>query len=204
MKHSNNLHKLRLENSLSQSEVSKHIQVSQGLYCRMERGSVDPSKYLKQLSELFRVQKEEIYNLKNNIDNVAEINVPIQLPVFGMPTVCGKAMNITNKFASTTERPDYLKDNQSAYSCFVVGNEMQPRFKHGELIYVDPLKKIKNDDEVVISTFEDDEEIAFLSCIISENEDHYLCATYQSEKHQKFDKSKIGRVHAVVGLRQIY
>ena len=204
MKHSNNLHKLRLENSLSQAEVSKHIKVSQGLYCRMERGSVDPSKYLRQLSELFRVQKEEIYNLKNNIDNVAQINVSIQLPVFGMPTVCGKAMNITNKFASTTERPDYLKNNQSAYSCFVVGNEMQPRFNHGELIYIDPLKKISNESEILISTFEDDQEIATLQCLISEGDDHYLCATYQSDDHIKILKKDIGRIHAVVGLRQIY
>ncbi len=204
MKHSNNLHKLRLENNLSQAEVSKHIKVSQGLYCRMERGSVDPSKYLRQLSELFRVQKEEIYNLKNNIDNVAQINVSIQLPVFGMPTVCGKAMNITNKFASTTERPDYLKNNQSAYSCFVVGNEMQPRFNHGELIYIDPLKKISNESEILISTFEDDQEIATLQCLISEGDDHYLCATYQSDDHIKILKKDIGRIHAVVGLRQIY
>ena len=203
MKHSNNLHKLRMEKGLSQSEMSKHLDITQGLYCRLERGSVDPTKYLNKLSELFRVQKDEIYTYKNNTNNVTEIQIVQQLPVFGMPTLDGK-INITNKFASTTERPDYLKNNQSAYSCFVVGHEMQPRFKHGELIYIDPIKKIKNDDEVIISTFEDDEEIAILSCIITETDDHYLCATYQSDDHVKFMKSQIGRVHAIVGLRQIY
>ena len=204
MKHLNNLHKLRMQNGLSQSEISKKLDITQGLYCRLERGSVDPTKYLNKLSELFKVKREEIYAYKNNLNNVTEIQIVQQLPVYGMPTLDGKKINISNKFASTTERPDYLKDSPSAYSCFVVGNEMQPRFNHGELIYIDPIKKISNESEILISTFEDDQEIATLQCLISEGDDHYLCATYQSDDHIKILKKDIGRIHAVVGLRQIY
>ena len=204
MKHSNNLHNLRLGNNLSQSEISKHLDISQGLYCRMERGSVDPTKYLAKLSELFKVKTNEIYSGEKTINEVIYAQIPVNLPVYGMPTLDGKKINISNKFASTTERPDYLKDSPSAYSCFVVGNEMQPRFNHGELIYIDPIKKISNESEILISTFEDDQEIATLQCLISEGDDHYLCATYQSEEHIKILKKDVGRVHAVVGLRQIY
>lgn len=204
MKHSNNLHKLRLENNLSQSEVSKYLNISQGLYCRLERGGVDPTKYLAKLSELFKAKTHEIYSGEKGYEEVVYSNIPINLPVYGMPTLDGKRINISNKFASTTERPDYLKESPSAYSCFVVGNDMQPRFNHGELIYIDPIKKISNESEVLISTYVDDQEIATLQCLISEDEDHYLCSTYQSDEHTKIPKKNIGRIHSVVGLRQIY
>ena len=57
MKHSNNLHKLRMEKGLSQSEISKHLNITQGLYCRLERGSVDPTKYLNKLSGRIKWKK---------------------------------------------------------------------------------------------------------------------------------------------------
>lgn len=204
MKHSNNLHKLRLENNLSQSEVSKYLNISQGLYCRLERGGVDPTKYLAKLSELFKAKTHEIYSGEKGYEEVVYSNIPINLPVYGMPTLDGKRINISNKFASTTERPDYLKESPSAYSCFVVGNDMQPRFNHGELIYIDPIKRISNESEVLVSTFEKDQEIATIQSIISENDDSYLLATYQSDDHITLKKSEIGRIHAIVGLRQIY
>lgn len=204
MKHINNLHKLRMEYGYSQAEVSKKLDITQGLYCRLERGSVDPSKYLNKLSELFKVKREEIYAYKNNLNNVTEVQIVQQLPIYGMPTLDGKKINISNKFASTTERPDYLKDSPTSYGCFVVGNDMQPRFNHGELIYIDPIKRISNESEVLVSTFEKDQEIATIQSIISENDDSYLLATYQSDDHITLKKSEIGRIHAIVGLRQIY
>ena len=95
MRHSNNLHKLRLSNNLSQSEISKHLDISQGLYCRMERGNVDPTKYLAKLSELFKVKTQEIYSGQKTIDEIVYKNIPVNLPVYGMPTLDGKKINIS-------------------------------------------------------------------------------------------------------------
>ena len=206
MKHSNNLHKLRMERTLSQSEISKHLKISQGLYCRMERGSVDPTKYLPQLSELLKAKPIEIYNRDQHIDvsDFVEANIPINLPVFGMPTLCGRGVYISNKFASTTERPDYLKESPNAYACFVVGNFMQPRFNPGALIYVDPSKKVVMEDEVLISSYHKDQEFAEIKCLISEEDDHFLCGTYDTDETTKYKKSEVGRLHSIVGMRKIY
>lgn len=206
MKHSNNLHKLRIKNNLSQSEISKHLKISQGLYCRMERGSVNPSKYLSKLTELLKAKPNEIYNQNEHaeIADVLHAEIPQQLPVFGMPTIDGKGVYISNKFASTTERPDYLKESPNAYACFVVGNYMQPRFNHGELIYVDPSKKVVMEDEVLISTFNKDQEFAEIKCLISEEDNHFLCGTFDSDETTKYNKNDIGRLHSIVGMRKIY
>ncbi len=206
MQHLNNLHKLRIKNNLSQSEVSKHLEISQGLYCRMERGAVNPTKYLNKLSDLLKAKPSEIYNKDEHteVSNVIQAEIPVNLPVFGMPTLCGKGVYISNKFASTTERPDYLKDSPNGYACFVVGNFMQPRFNHGELIYIDPSKKVVMEDEIIISTFVNEQEFAELKCLISEEDDYFLCGTYDSDETTKYKKSEVGRLHSIVGMRKIY
>ncbi len=51
---------------------------------------------------------------------------------------------------SLVYRPPDLIGVEGAYGVYVNGDSMRPRFKHGELIYVNPAKPVSSGDDVVI------------------------------------------------------
>ena len=81
---------------------------------------------------------------------------------------------------------------------------MQPRFSHGELNYNEPSKKVVMEDEVLMSSYHDDQEFAEIKCLIFEEDEHFLCGTYVSDETTNQKKSEVGRLHSIVGMREIY
>ena len=58
---SNPLERRRVQLGYSQQEISKLIGITQSQYSRIERGTSDPNKHLKKLSEIFNCDPGEVF-----------------------------------------------------------------------------------------------------------------------------------------------
>ena len=59
---SNILERRRVQLGYSQQEISKLIGITQSQYSRIEKGTSDPNKHLKKLSEIFNCEPCEVFH----------------------------------------------------------------------------------------------------------------------------------------------
>ena len=59
---SNILERRRIQLGYSQQEISKLIGITQSQYSRIEKGTSDPNKHLKKLSEIFNCEPSEVFH----------------------------------------------------------------------------------------------------------------------------------------------
>ena len=59
---SNILERRRVQLGYSQQEISKLIGITQSQYSRIEKGTSDPNKHLKKLSEIFNCEPSEVFH----------------------------------------------------------------------------------------------------------------------------------------------
>ena len=60
----NPLERRRFQFGYSQQEISKLLGITQSQYSRIEKGSSDPNKHLKKLSEIFGCEPNEVFEGK--------------------------------------------------------------------------------------------------------------------------------------------
>ena len=60
----NPLERRRLQFGYSQQDISKLLGITQSQYSRIEKGSSDPNKHLKKLSEIFGCEPNEVFQGK--------------------------------------------------------------------------------------------------------------------------------------------
>lgn len=58
---SNPLERRRIQFGYSQKEISKLMGITQSQYSRIEKGTSDPNKHLKKLSEIFNCEPSEVF-----------------------------------------------------------------------------------------------------------------------------------------------
>ena len=58
---SNPLERRRVQFGYSQKEISKLMGITQSQYSRIEKGTSDPNKHLKKLSEIFNCEPSEVF-----------------------------------------------------------------------------------------------------------------------------------------------
>ena len=58
---SNPLERRRIQLGYSQQDISKLMGITQSQYSRIEKGSSDPNKHLKKLSEIFNCEPSEVF-----------------------------------------------------------------------------------------------------------------------------------------------
>lgn len=59
---SNILERRRVQLGYSQQEISKLIGITQSQYSRIEKGTSDPNKHLKKLSEIFNCEPSQVFH----------------------------------------------------------------------------------------------------------------------------------------------
>ena len=62
----------RLKLNLKQSEISRKLGVTQSLYSRLEKGEVDPTRYLSKIAKILKCRPNEVFSgdiLKEIEDN---------------------------------------------------------------------------------------------------------------------------------------
>ena len=206
MKFPNNLYVLRNNKGLHQKEVSDAIGVGQSEYSKMERGDRKLGTHLDKLLKFFGVDQDTILS-NQNISSPHTIQherskLIEDLPMLGLPfTNVVVGFQVQKKLVTHCARPDYLVGINSAYACYMLSENMEQRYFHGEILYVDPTLEVKENDFVVIQIMITNKLVGIIRKVSEISERQYKVITLNPENKEVFKNSDITAIHKIVGSR---
>ena len=127
-------------------------------------------------------------------------------PVFKIP-VYGQAVGgIDGEFVMNGDRledvfaPPVLSSVSEAYAVYVAGESMEPRYFDGEIVFVNPLKRVRRGDFVVaqIQAEEHGPKLAYVKRFVRWNAQVLVLSQYNPEKELHFAANQVVSVHLVV------
>ena len=124
-----------------------------------------------------------------------------KLPVYGQ-AVGG----IDGEFVMNGERledvfsPPSLSAVIGAYAVYVSGESMEPRYFDGEIVYVNPAKRVRRGDFVVaqIQSEEHGSKLAYVKRFVRWNSTELVLSQYNPEKELRFAANHVVSVHLAV------
>lgn len=121
------------------------------------------------------------------------------LPIVGRARAAtDDALVLEGGMVGRTERPSYLVGVEDAFSIYVHGDSMVPRFKHGELAYVHPHKPPVCGDDVLVE-FEDGTGI--VKELVRRTKANVVVLQHNPRKEITLDLRKIKRIVKIEGSR---
>ncbi len=96
--------------------------------------------------------------------------------------------------------PPSLSSVAGAYAVYVAGESMEPRYFDGEIVFVNPVKRVRRGDFVVaqIQVEEHGPIMAYVKRFIRWNAQELVLAQYNPEKELHFAADQVVTVHLVV------
>jgi len=163
MKLNERILKVRKDAGLTQQALADAIGVTKGAVSHWESGTSSPrEKVLEDIATATNVTKEWllvggehaarqlIYTPNARIIGSVNFDTTKRIPVYGQ-AVGGEngefPMNGTILFDVLC--PPQLQGVNEAYAIMVSGDSMYPRYRDGEIVYVDPTRRVRKDDFVV-------------------------------------------------------
>jgi SOS-response transcriptional repressor LexA len=126
---------------------------------------------------------------------------PRDLPILGYAKAGVDGFFIVNgEVQGYTVRPDILQGVKDAYSVYAQDNSMDPAFKTGHLVWVDPLRPPRSGDDVVIQLRDGQ---AFLKNLVRRTEKALICRQHNPAIEVKFETANVKSVHLVVGTMRV-
>lgn len=125
----------------------------------------------------------------------------VKIPVYGQ-AVGG----IDGEFVMNGDRledvfaPPILSSVAEAYAVYVAGESMEPRYFDGEIVFVNPIKRVRRGDFVVaqIQAEEHGPRLAYVKRFVRWNAQVLVLSQYNPEKELHFAASQVVSVHLVV------
>ncbi len=125
----------------------------------------------------------------------------VKIPVYGQ-AVGG----IDGEFVMNGDRledvfaPPSLSSVAEAYAVYVAGESMEPRYFDGEIVFVNPMKRVRRGDFVVaqIQAEEHGPKLAYVKRFVRWNAQVLVLSQYNPEKELHFAASQVVSVHLVV------
>ncbi|MCY6381047.1 XRE family transcriptional regulator [Hoeflea prorocentri] len=125
----------------------------------------------------------------------------VSIPVYGQ-AVGG----VDGEFVMNGDRledvfaPPSLSSVVGAYAVYVAGESMEPRYFDGEIVFVNPVKRVRRGDFVVaqVKTQEHGPTLAYVKRFLRWNAEELVLSQYNPEKELRFAASQVVSVHLVV------
>jgi hypothetical protein len=168
---SNNIKNLRLKNGFASiGSLAKKMELKPGILMRadtlgrIERGDRGLSRFVaQQIAKICNCNVDEVY------DSVTAVNAPIRktdnpLPIVGIMEL-GVGI-ILEKTGAVIPRPSIVDGINDAYAFVTPDNEMNPAFREGEKLVIDPTATPVTNDYVICTKKINDKPIAVVREII--------------------------------------
>ena len=128
-------------------------------------------------------------------------DVPVSIPVYGQ-AVGG----IDGEFVMNGDKledvfcPPSLSSVAGAYAVYVAGDSMEPRYFDGEIVYVNPRKRVRSGDFIVAQVQEEEAGpiLAYVKRFLRWNAEELVLTQYNPEKELSFLSRNVKSVHLVV------
>lgn len=101
---------------------------------------------------------------------------------------------------SLTYRPMELLNVSDAYAVYVNGDSMSPRFKHGELVYIDPHRPPAPGDDVVVQLRDGQ---GFIKELVRRTARVVICRQHNPAAEVEFAADNIRSIHLIISATKV-
>jgi len=96
-------------------------------------------------------------------------------------------------------RPSFLMSQDNAYGVFVIGTSMEPRFRAGEILFVDPDAPVRQGCDVVVQLNTDGELTAIAKQFKSMDDTQLRLHQLNPDEDLTISRDQVVAVHPVQG-----
>tara|TARA_B100001093_G_scaffold513122_1_gene584388 strand:- start:252 stop:929 length:678 start_codon:yes stop_codon:yes gene_type:complete len=218
------LHKVRSDRGVSQTDLAEATGVSQSVISKIERGALRSpgSGKLEALAQHLGCSVGDFIDDPKRPDQATAVSVgqphdlsqlAADLPLLGLITDGGsdtRYSNISIQLSQTMltevmiKRPPFLNRLNQAYAVRQVGDEMIPRYKQNEILYIAPEVEPSPGDDVmvVIEKTEDSHRYGFVRELVACENGSVTVRQHNPSREQKISKKDIEDLHLVIGSRR--
>lgn len=209
----------RDELGLSQQDLASRCGVTQQAIAQLEDGTTQRPRYILELSAALEVsprwllegkgarlampeQITPVRAVAHTFEPPAFATLPRDVPVYGVAVGGDDASFLLNGTAvDQARRPPSLAGNPRVFAFYVVGTSMNPRFRLGELAYVNPARPPGIGDDVLIEMRSDREGEpgpAYIKTLVGATPSAYVCEQYNPHGRVTFQRADTRFVYRIV------
>ena len=218
------LHKVRSDQGISQTDLANATGVSQSVISKIERGAMKSPGYekLEALAAYLDCSVADfIDDPKRSEEPTAKmIGQPYQmsqlvadLPLLGLITdrvfdnrFTNSPIQLSQLMLSEvmTKRPPVLEGLTQSYAVRQLGEEMEPRYKQNEILYIAPeVDPVPGDDVMIVIDHQDESyRYGFVRQLVSTDNGTVTVRQHNPDKQQQISKHDIANLHLVIGSRR--
>ena len=134
---------------------------------------------------------------------VAKIPAPTdgtQIPVFASAQAGPDGMTIDSDPIDYTPSPPQLLGVKAAFAVYVVNDSMEPKYRQGDMLWIDPSRPAIQNDYVLIELApEDGERRALVKQLVKFNAEELVVKQYNPATEVEIDVSTVVRVWLIAG-----
>lgn len=199
----NRIKELCDEHEMRVIDLARAIGMQSHALRRYTRQEAQPRLELAEtIAEFFRVDLEDVIG-KELITSPGRTPAG-KIPAYGAAQG-GTGFDITDVSAPVemVDRPEYLSSARDPYAVYVSGDSMEPRFAHGELLYVAPGRPFKRGDDVVVQLDADGAQHAIVKKFISRSANKLVLEQLNPAQKLTLNAAEVTSIHKVTGLRTV-
>ncbi|TAH33046.1 MAG: XRE family transcriptional regulator [Alphaproteobacteria bacterium] len=198
----------RTNKGLTQAALANALDINQSTVAYWENNRSEPdARTVETLGRILGVTPEWIMFGGTSAKSIGPSFAPPptakahkDLPVLGMAQA-GKhsTLVITETPVSFIDRPPNLAGNNSAFAVWVAGKSMEPRFRLGEIIYINPAKPVDAGCFVLIELLDGS---AFVKELIKQTQSKVILRQYNPAKDLEIALTEVKNIYRVVGCSE--
>ena len=207
------IYDVRTKLKVKQDELAKLSGVSQSQISKYEKGEVTNPSFdkLVRIAEALGVTVDDLKTKTDDQDfsPVRQTTSAVFVPLYQGKT---KVRELNDAHAARLgfnrlahqqiRKPSFLEYSDTAYAMTVYGDQMQPRYREGDIIYADPQLTPQVEDDVVISFKVDGSFVGVVRELVNMNANNITFKDLQTGETKMFSLNDLYAVHVVVGSQK--
>lgn len=200
------LKQARRNADMTQLALAQKLGANQSTVAYWENGRSEPdSARVQQLAQILNVTPEWLSFGQGGVaepsvvfaHDSSKIPVSRDLPIRGLAQASiHAALSLSDTPIAYAERPPQLAGNNQAFAVWVAGQSMVPRYRPGEIVFVDPNKPLTPGCSVVLVLSDN---TAFIKDYVGENRHSATVRQYNPARTMDIDRKKISGIYRIVG-----
>lgn len=122
----------------------------------------------------------------------------VELPVYASAQGGSEGMSVTPEPIDWVPRPKPLQHVAKAYAVYVVGDSMDPAYRHGDMAFVHPSLPLLRGSDVMLLRQENGQMVAMIKHLVSWSERHWRVKQFNPEREFQLSRQDWQQANVVV------
>ncbi|HEX2116998.1 MAG TPA: S24 family peptidase [Alphaproteobacteria bacterium] len=122
----------------------------------------------------------------------------LELPVYASAQGGSDGMSVTPEPIDWVPRPRPLQHVAKAYAVYVVGDSMDPAYRHGDMAFVHPSLPLLRGSDVMLLREENGQMMAMVKQLVSWNERHWRVKQFNPEREFQLNRQQWQQANVIV------